>query len=85
MKDSNCVNDVLNVGSDKEMTILELAQKVILIANSSSKIIHLPPLEEGDMLRRCPDTTKMRAILGRELISLENGITKLITHYENRN
>lgn len=85
MKDSNCVNDVLNVGSDKEMTILDLAQQVIAITNSSSKIIHLPPLEEGDMLRRCPDTTKMKAILGRELISLENGIAKLIQYYENRN
>lgn len=84
MKDTNCINNVLNVGSDKEMTILDLAQQVIAITNSSSKIIHLPPLEEGDMLRRCPDTTKMKAILGRELISLENGIAKLIQHYENR-
>ena len=85
MKDTNCVNNVLNVGSDIEMTILDLAQRVIAIANSSSKIIHLPPLKEGDMLRRCPDTSKMRAILGRELMSLESGITKLIQHYENRN
>ncbi len=84
MSDANCLNDVLNVGSDKEMTILELAQKVITIANSSSEIIHLPPLEEGDMTRRCPDTAKMKTILGRELISLEDGIIKLIKHYENR-
>lgn len=84
MKDINCINNVLNVGSDKEMTILDLAQQVIAISNSSSKIIHLPPLKEGDMLRRCPDTTKMKAILGRELISLESGITKLIQHYANR-
>ena len=85
MKDTNCVNNVLNVGSDIEMTILDLAQQVIKISKSTSKIIHLPPLKEGDMLRRCPDTTKMKAILGRELISLENGIIKLIQHYENWN
>ena len=84
MSDVNCINDVLNVGSDKEMTILDLAKSIIAISNSSSKIIHLPPLEEGDMTRRCPDTTKMKAILGRELISLEDGITKLIKHYESR-
>ncbi|SFB21072.1 UDP-glucose 4-epimerase [Flavobacterium swingsii] len=84
MDDKNSVNDVLNVGSDIEMTILDLAQRVIAISNSSSKIIHLPPLEEGDMTRRCPDTTKMKAILGRELIALEVGIAKLINHYENR-
>lgn len=84
MMESKCVNDVLNVGSDKEMTILDLAKKVIEITNSNSSIIHLPPLEEGDMTRRCPDTTKMKKILGRELMSLEEGITKLINHYENR-
>lgn len=84
MMESKCVNDVLNVGSDKEMTIQDLAKKVIEITNSNSSIIHLPPLEEGDMTRRCPDTTKMKNILGRELISLEEGITKLISHYENR-
>lgn len=83
--EDKCVNDVLNVGSDIEMTILDLAKKVILISNSESKIIHQPALEEGDMLRRCPDTSKMKAILGRELISLEDGIAKLIQHYENRN
>lgn len=80
-----CVNDVLNVGSDIEMTILNLAKKIISIANSESEIIHLPALEEGDMLRRCPDTSKMKAILGRELISLEDGIAKLIQHHESRN
>jgi UDP-glucuronate decarboxylase len=85
MMESKCVNDVLNVGSDKEMTILDLAKKVIEITNSNSSIVHLPPLEEGDMTRRCPDTTKMKAILGRELMPLETGITKLIQHYENRN
>ena len=84
MMESKCVNDVLNVGSDKEMTILDLSKMVIEITNSNSSIIHLPPLEEGDMTRRCPDTTKMKNILGRELISLEEGITKLINHYENR-
>jgi UDP-glucuronate decarboxylase len=84
MMESKCVNDVLNVGSDKEMTILDLAKKVIEITNSKSSIVHLPPLEEGDMTRRCPDTTKMKKILGRELMSLEEGITKLINHYENR-
>lgn len=85
LHEDKCVNDVLNVGSDIEMTILDLAKKVIFIAKSESEIIHLAALEEGDMLRRCPDTSKMKAILGRELISLENGITKLIQHYENRN
>jgi len=84
MESDECVNDVLNVGSDKEMTILDLANKIIEITNSKSPIIHLPALEEGDMTRRCPDTSKMKKILKRELISLEDGINKLVDFYENR-
>ena len=79
-----CINDVINVGSDKEMTILELAKTIIRVTNSKSEIIHLPALEEGDMTRRCPDTTKMKSVLGRELVSLEEGIQKLVSYYENR-
>ena len=36
------------------------------------------PLKEGDMTRRQPDNNKMREILGRELISLEEGIKRMI-------
>ena len=84
MKSEAHKNEVLNVGNDIEMTILELAHKIIEVANSKSEIIHLPALVEGDMRRRCPDNTKMRALLQRELIPLEIGLQKLISHYENR-
>jgi UDP-glucuronate decarboxylase len=84
MNNESCLNDVLNIGSDKEMTILDLAKKIISVSQSNSEIIHLPPLEEGDMTRRCPDTSKMKLVLGKELISLEEGLLKLITHYETR-
>jgi len=71
------VNDVVNLGSDNEMTIKELAETVIKVTGSSSIITHLPPLPEGDMRRRCPDNSKMRKILNRDLTTLEAGI-KLI-------
>ncbi len=80
--DETCVNAVLNVGSDKEQTILSLAKAVIEGANSKSNIVHLPALKEGDMARRCPDTTKMKQVLGRDLMSLEDGIQKLISYYK---
>lgn len=76
--DDKCVNETLNIGSDKMVTILELAKMIIRLTNSSSSIIHLPPLEKGDMQRRQPDNTKMRAILNRELVPLEDGIRKVI-------
>jgi len=72
------VNDVLNIGSDKVITICDLAKLIIEITGSKSEIIHLPPLPDGDMKRRQPDNSRMRKILGRELISLEQGIRKMI-------
>lgn len=74
------VNDVINVGNDIETTVLELAQKVIYITNSTSKIVFLPPLKEGDMSRRKPDNSKMLAVLARPLTSLEDGIRKTIEY-----
>jgi len=78
------INEVLNIGSDIEMTILELAQNIIELTNSKSEIVHLPALKEGDMKRRCPDNTKMKDLLGRELVSLEEGLKDLIDFYEDR-
>lgn len=76
--DSLCLNEVINIGNDVEFTILELAKVIIKQVNSKSKIIYLPPLKDGDMTRRKPDLTKMKLILGRELISLEAGINKTL-------
>jgi nucleoside-diphosphate-sugar epimerase len=73
-------NDVINVGSDVEMTIRQLAEMVLRVTGSSSKLEFLPALPEGDMMRRCPDTTKMRQMLNRSLVPLEEGITRLAAH-----
>ncbi|MDG1780211.1 MAG: NAD-dependent epimerase/dehydratase family protein [Flavobacteriales bacterium] len=72
------INDVVNIGSDNEITILELANIIIRLTNSSSKIVHLPPLEEGDMTRRKPDIAKMKGVLKEELTSLEKGLLSVV-------
>ena len=75
------VNDVVNIGGNEEITVLDLAKLIIKLAKSSSKIVHLAKLEEGDMSRRLPDNSKMKALLGRELLSLEYGLKKILnTH-----
>ena len=74
------VNETLNVGSDRQLTILETANLVLQRVGGSSTIRFLPPLAEGDMTRRCPDNTKMKQILGRELLPLEAGLDKLIAY-----
>ncbi|HZV69763.1 MAG TPA: NAD-dependent epimerase/dehydratase family protein [Saprospiraceae bacterium] len=69
-------NSVLNIGSDHEITILDLAKLIIAETGSKSEIIFLPALKEGDMTRRKPDISKMKSILQRDLLSLPEGIRK---------
>lgn len=68
------INDVINIGNDELMTIKDLAELTISLTGSSSKIIHLAPLKEGDMTRRQPDNRKMRDILNKKLLTVEEGI-----------
>lgn len=77
------VNDVVNIGSDFEMTIKELAQLIIKETNSKSEIIHLPPLPEGDMTRRKPDIGKMKQLLSRELTPVTEGVRRIIAMRKN--
>lgn len=72
------INDVINVGNDQLTTIRELANTIIRLTGSSSKIVELPPLKEGDMTRRQPDNAKMLSVLDRPLIDLETGIKKIL-------
>ncbi len=72
------VNDVINIGNNQIITVLDLAKTIISITKSKSKIIHLPPLKEGDMTRRQPDNQKMLKLLDRNLISLEDGIKLML-------
>lgn len=72
------VNDVVNVGNDKAMTIVELAQLIIRLTGSKSKVVHLPPLPEGDMTRRQPEITNMKQLLQRDFTSLEDGLSRII-------
>jgi UDP-glucose 4-epimerase len=72
------VNDTLNIGSDIEMTIKELAELVIKVTGSQSKIEYLPALEEGDMTRRRPDISKMKTLIPNQFTALEAGILNIV-------
>ena len=74
------VNDVINIGSSKEYKIKDLAKMIIKITNSKSKLVHMPPLKNGDMRRRRPNNLKMKKILDRKLISLNSGLKKYINY-----
>ncbi len=73
------VNDVVNIGNDKAYTVLELAKMIIRLTDSKSKMVHLPPLPEGDMTRRQPDIGNMNQLLKRDFITLEEGLSRIIS------
>lgn len=69
---------VINIGNTNEITVLELAKKVIDHTNSKS-VISFHPLPEDDPLRRNPDITKAREVLGWEpKASLNYGLMRTI-------
>ena len=79
-EDNHIINDVINIGGAQEYKIIDVAKTIISLTGSSSKIIHLPPLPEGDMTRRMPDNSKMLNILNKQLISLEDGVKMMMDH-----
>jgi UDP-glucose 4-epimerase len=79
-KENKYINDVVNIGGDIEITILDLAKTIIKLTKSKSKIEHLAPLPEGDMSRRKPDLARMRKLLNRKPVPLEEGLKRLINN-----
>lgn len=76
------INDVVNIGSDKEISILQLAETVRTLFSPQTEIKHLPALEEGDMTRRKPDNSKMKEVLGRDLLILEEGLQRTAAYFK---
>ncbi|MFM9052400.1 MAG: NAD-dependent epimerase/dehydratase family protein [Bacteroidota bacterium] len=75
---NDLVNDVGNIGTDHEISILDLAKMILRVTRSRSQIVHMPSLKEGDMTRRRPDVTKMKMLLNRDFTPLEEGIRKIL-------
>jgi UDP-glucuronate decarboxylase len=74
----------VNAGNPNEFTILELAEKVISLTNSKSKIITMP-LPEDDPMQRQPDISLAKEKLGWEpKIDLDEGLKKTIEYFKEK-
>ncbi len=75
----------VNMGNPGEFTMLELAQKVIDMTGSSSKLI-FEPLPSDDPRQRKPDITLAKEVLGgwQPTIDLESGLARTIAYFENQ-
>ena len=73
--------EVYNLGNPDEFTILELAEKVKELTNSTSNVEHKEDLPTDDPIRRCPDISKAKEKLNWEpKVSLDEGLKKLIEY-----
>lgn len=71
--------EVYNLGNPDEFTVLELANKIKQLTNSSSEVKFIESLPQDDPIRRCPDISKACEKLGWiPKINLETGLIKLI-------
>ena len=89
MYNKDAEGKVFNIGSQEEITVEGLAQRVIEITKSKSKLIYIPydkAYEEGfeDMQRRVPDTTKVRDMVGFKPTMDLNEIVKSVVEYSRK-
>ncbi|AUS05829.1 UDP-glucuronic acid decarboxylase family protein [Pseudotamlana carrageenivorans] len=75
----------VNLGNPNEFTMLELAEAVIRLTNSKSKLIFMP-LPQDDPKQRQPDINLAKEKLGgwKPEIELQEGLTKTITYFETK-
>jgi UDP-glucuronate decarboxylase len=74
----------INLGNPEETTILEIAEKILALTSSSSRIVHRP-MPEDDPPRRCPDISSAKDKLQWEpKVGLEEGLTKTIAYFKEK-
>ena len=78
------VNEPVNLGNPVEHTVFFLAQRVLELVGSDSPIEHRP-LPQHDPVRRRPDITRARELLGWEpAVGLDAGLLRTIEHFRRR-
>jgi len=81
LSDDSWVNETVNVGSDDEFSVLELAQTIIRLAGSQSTIEHRE-LPVDDPKQRRPDISRAKKLLGwQPEVGLEDGLARTLEYF----
>jgi len=76
------VTGPVNIGNPHEIPVSELAERVIRITGSASRIVHRP-LPQDDPLQRCPDITLAKNLLGwQPAIELDKGLRRTAAYFQ---
>ncbi len=78
------VNDPVNIGNPREMTIADIANTIVRMTGSSSRLVYRE-LPVDDPKIRQPDITRARTLLAWEpKVDLEQGLTETIAYFRNK-
>jgi UDP-glucuronate decarboxylase len=81
MATDDSVTGPVNLGNPHEIPVRELAERVLRLTGSKSKIVFMP-LPQDDPMQRCPDITLARSLLGWEpRTALDEGLEKTIAYF----
>jgi UDP-glucuronate decarboxylase len=70
----------INLGNPHEITIRELAERIIRLTGSTSELVQLP-LPQDDPVRRCPDITRARGLGWEPKVDIDVGLKKTIAYF----
>lgn len=76
------VQGPVNIGNPHEITVRELAEKIVALTGSKSEIITTPSFREDDPMQRQPDITLAKDVLGWEpQVGLDEGLLETIAYF----
>jgi dTDP-glucose 4,6-dehydratase len=78
------IHEPVNIGNPHEVTIAEIAQTIVRLVGSKSKLVYRP-LPVDDPKQRRPDITRARTVLGWEpKVGLEEGLLKTVDYFKSK-
>ncbi|HWX47239.1 MAG TPA: UDP-glucuronic acid decarboxylase family protein [Roseomonas sp.] len=81
MEADDDITGPINLGNPHEISVRELAERIIALTGARSKLI-ARPLPQDDPLQRCPDITRAEKLLGwQPCVPLEEGLRRTIAHF----
>jgi UDP-glucuronate decarboxylase len=81
MATDDAVTGPINLGNPHEITVRELAERVVRLTSAGSGLVHRP-LPADDPTQRCPDIGLARRVLGWEpTVMLEDGLTRTVDYF----
>jgi UDP-glucuronate decarboxylase len=81
MDSDDAITGPINLGNTHEIQVRELAEEVIALTGSASRIT-FRPLPQDDPLQRCPDITRARTLLGWEpRVALRDGLGRTAAYF----